>query len=223
MVYDYYQHGSLSSLLHGQRCLRNRKPLDWETRLKMVYGTAKGVAHIHSQSGGGRLVHGNIKSSNVFLNAKGYGSFSRAGMATLMHSLPRNAFGYRAPEITDTRKGTQASDVYSFGVLIFEVLTGKSEVGNLVRWVNLVLREEWTGEVFDEELMRCTQVEEEMVEMLQIGMVCTAKLPEKRPKMNEVVRMVEEIRPEKLVSGNRSEVSTGSNPIRSVSGSPYIL
>ncbi|CAH8324698.1 unnamed protein product [Eruca vesicaria subsp. sativa] len=222
VVYDYYEHGSLSSLLHGQRCLRNRKPLDWETRLNTVYGAAKGVAHIHSQSGG-KLVHGNIKSSNVFLNAKGNGCISGAGMSTLMHSLPRHAFGYRAPEITDTRKGSQPSDVYSFGVLIFEVLTGKSEVANLVRWVNSVVREEWTGEVFDEELMRCTQVEEEMVEMLQIGMVCTAKLPEKRPNMNEVVRMVEEMRPEKLVSGNRSEVSTGSTPIGSLSGSPYIL
>ncbi|ESQ43173.1 hypothetical protein EUTSA_v10013013mg [Eutrema salsugineum] len=222
VVYDYHEHGSLSTLLHGQRCLTNRKPLDWETRLNMVYGTAKGVAHIHSPSGG-KLVHGNIKSTNVFLNAKGYGCISGAGMATLMHSLPRHAFGYRAPEITDTRKATQASDVYSFGVLIFEVLTGKSEVANLVRWVNSVVREEWTGEVFDEELLRCTQVEEEMVEMLQVGMVCTARLPEKRPSMIDVVRMVEEIRPEKLASGSRSEVSTGSTPIGSLSGSPYIL
>ncbi|KAJ0261706.1 inactive receptor kinase [Hirschfeldia incana] len=223
VVYDYYEHGSLSTLLHGQRCLPNRKPLDWETRLNMVYGAAKGVAHIHSQSLGSKLVHGNIKSSNVFLNAKGYGCVSGAGMATLMHSLPRHASSYRAPEITDTRKGTQQSDVYSFGVLIFEVLTGKAEVGNLVRWVNSVVREEWTGEVFDEELMRCTQVEEEMVEMLQVGMVCTGRLPEKRPSMSEVVRMVEEIRPEKLASGYRSEVSTGSTPIGSLSGSPYIL
>ncbi|KAF8116823.1 hypothetical protein N665_0014s0085 [Sinapis alba] len=222
VVYDYYEHGSLSTLLHGQRCLANRKPLDWETRLNMVYGAARGVAHIHSQSGG-KLVHGNIKSTNVFLNVKGYGCISGAGMATLMHSLPRHASGYRAPEITDTRKGTQHSDVYSFGVLIFEVLTGKREVGNLVRWVNSVVREEWTGEVFDEELMRCTQVEEEMVEMLQVGMVCTGRLPEKRPSMSEVVRMVEEIRPEKLASGYRSEVSTGSTPIGSLSGSPYIL
>ncbi|CAF1756949.1 unnamed protein product [Brassica oleracea var. botrytis] len=188
VVYNYYEHGSLSSLLHDQRCLRNRKPLDWETRLNMVYGTKKGVANIHSQSGG-KLVHGNIKSSNVFLNAKGYGCISGAGMATLMHSLPRHTFGYRAPEITYIRKGAQQSDVYSFGALIFEVYSSRGRDG---------------GDASD-----C--------------MVCTAKLLEKRPNMNEVVRMVEGIRPEKLVNGNRSEVSTGSTPIGSLSGSPYIL
>ncbi|XP_010555780.1 PREDICTED: probable inactive receptor kinase At5g53320 [Tarenaya hassleriana] len=209
VVYDYHEQGSLSTMLHGWRGLESRKPLDWEARLKIVFGAARGIAHIHSQSGG-KLVHGNIKSSNIFVNPRGYGCIYGAGLATLMHPLPRHAFGYRAPELTDTRKATQSSDVYSFGVLIFEILTGKPEVADLVRWVNSVVREEWTGEVFDEELLRCTQVEEEMVEMLQVGMACTARLPEKRPNMAEVVSMVDEIRPENLASGYRSEVSSGS-------------
>uniref|UniRef100_A0A2P2J620 Protein kinase domain-containing protein n=1 Tax=Rhizophora mucronata TaxID=61149 RepID=A0A2P2J620_RHIMU len=112
------------------------------------------------------------------------------------------AAGYRAPEVTDTRKATQASDVYSFGVLVLELLTGKSpiqaaggdEIVHLVRWVHSVVREEWTAEVFDVELLRYPNIEEEMVEMLQIGMNCVARIPERRPKMPEVVKMVEGIR-----------------------------
>lgn len=110
--------------------------------------------------------------------------------------------GYQAPEITDTKKFYQASDVYSFGVLLLELLTGKSsthatcgnEVVHLVRWVQSVVQEEWTAEVFDIELLRYPNIEEEMVEMLQIGMQCVAKSPEQRPKMAEVVNLVENIR-----------------------------
>lgn len=110
--------------------------------------------------------------------------------------------GYQAPEITDIKKVYQASDVYSFGVLLLELLTGKSPTnatcGNeaipLVRWVQSVVQEEWTAEVFDVELLRYPNIEEEMVEMLQIGMQCVAKSPEQRPKMEEVLNLVGNIR-----------------------------
>lgn len=138
-----------------------------------------------------------------------------------MSSIPSpgtRASGYRAPEVTDTRKATHSSDVYSFGVLLLELLTGKSpiysaegeQIVHLVRWVNSVVREEWTAEVFDVELLRYSNIEEEMVEMLQIGMACAARMPDQRPKMSEVVRMVEGIRPENRPSSteSRSEVST---------------
>lgn len=117
-------------------------------------------------------------------------------------SAPVVRSGYRAPEVMDSRKALQASDVYSYGVFLLELLTGKSpvhasggeEVIHLVRWVNSVVREEWTGEVFDLELLRYPHVEEEMVSMLQIGLSCVARMPEQRPKMEQVVKMVEEIR-----------------------------
>ncbi|KAJ8753055.1 hypothetical protein K2173_011823 [Erythroxylum novogranatense] len=203
VVYDYDEEGSVSAMLHGNR-VEGRTPLDWETRLRIIIGTARGLAHIHTQNGG-KLVHGNIKASNIFLNLQGYGCVSDTGLATLMSpTLPpaMRAAGYRAPEVTDTRKTTQASDIYSFGVLILELLTGKSavqatggdEVIHLVRWVHSVVREEWTAEVFDVELLRYPNIEEEMVEMLQIGLNCVSRTPDRRPKMAEVVKMVEGIR-----------------------------
>lgn len=226
MVYDYYTHGSVSSLLHGNRG-SNRIPLDWDTRLRIALGTARGIARIHAENSG-KLVHGNIKSSNIFLNSDLYGCVSDLGLAMLMNPLApplSRAAGYRSPEVTDTRKATQPSDIFSFGVLLLELLTGKSpvqtsaggEVIHLVRWVHSVVREEWTGEVFDIELTRYPNIEEEMVQMLQIGMACVVRMPEQRPKITEVVRLIEDVR--RFDHGNQSSLevrsdSSGQTPVR---------
>ncbi|XVE58000.1 hypothetical protein DITRI_Ditri04bG0135100 [Diplodiscus trichospermus] len=221
MVYDYYNQGSISSMLHSKRG-EDRIPLDWDARMKIAIGAARGIARIHMENSG-KLVHGNIKSSNIFVNSKQYGCVSDLGLSTIMSTLAppiSRAAGYRAPEVTDTRKAMQPSDVYSFGVVLLELLTGKSpihttggdEVIHLVRWVHSVVREEWTAEVFDLELMRYPNIEEEMVEMLQIAMTCVARMPDQRPKMPELIKMIEYVRridsDNRPSSGNRSESST---------------
>ncbi|PIA54815.1 hypothetical protein AQUCO_00901008v1 [Aquilegia coerulea] len=61
-------------------------------------------------------------------------------------------------------------------------------------WVRSVVRDEWTAEVFDPELLRYKNIEEELVAMLQVGLACVAQEAEKRPTMAEVAKMIEDIR-----------------------------
>nr|GLL20525.1 putative inactive receptor kinase [Ipomoea trifida] len=201
LVFDYMPAGSLSALLHGSRG-SGRTPLDWDTRMKIALCAARGLAYLHA---GGKVVHGNIKASNILLKLDNHEAcLSDYGLNPLFSSstpVNHRVAGYRAPEVLETRKVTFKSDVYSYGVLLLELLTGKSpnqaslgEEGiDLPRWVQSVVREEWTAEVFDVELMRYHNVEEEMVQLLQIGMACVAMVPDQRPSMPDVVRMMEEI------------------------------
>lgn len=234
LVSDYMPAGSLSALLHGSRG-SGRTPLDWDSRMRIVLGAARGIAYLHIS---GKLVHGNIKASNVLLKQDNQDAcVSDYGLNPLFStSAPANhrVTGYRAPEVLETRKVTFKSDVYSFGVLMLELLTGKApnqaslgEEGiDLPRWVQSVVREEWTAEVFDVELMRYHNVEEEMVQLLQIGMACVATVPDQRPSMTEVVRMIEEMNRGDTDDGLRqssddpSKGSEGQTPQES-RGSPH--
>ncbi|KAF5736488.1 hypothetical protein HS088_TW14G00631 [Tripterygium wilfordii] len=202
LVYNYMTAGSLFSVLHGN-IGAGTTPLDWDSRVKISLSAARGIAHIHSE-GGAKCIHGNIKSSNVLLAEELDGCISDLALTPLLNfpSTMSRTIGYRAPEVTEARKITHKSDVYSFGVLLLEVLTGKApipssggheDVVDLPRWVRSVVREEWTAEVFDVELLNFQNSQEEMVEMLQVALACVSKVPDMRPKMDEVVRMMEEI------------------------------
>ncbi|PNY11686.1 putative inactive receptor kinase [Trifolium pratense] len=198
MVYDYVPIGNLSTLLHGSRSGGRTTPFDWDSRVKVSLGTARGIAHIHSV-GGTKFTHGNIMSSNVLLNQDNDGCIFDFGLTSLVNvpAKPSGPAGYRAPEVIETGNHSHKSDVYSFGILLLELLTGKAPLGHddmidLPSWVRTVLQDEWTIEVFDDELMYENK-EEEMVQMLKIAMACVANMSDMRPNMVEVVRMIEDI------------------------------
>lgn len=163
-----------------------------------------------------------MKSSNVLLDKNGNACISDFGLSLLLnpvHAIARLG-GYKAPEQDEMKRLSQKADVYSFGVVLLEVLTGKEPsrgrseeevvAMDLPRWVQSVVRDEWTAEVFDQELLRYKNIEEEMVSMLHIAMACVVAQPEKRPTMGEVVKMIEEIRVEVSPLGEDYDESRNS-------------
>lgn len=194
-----------------------RIPLDWTTRISLVLGAARGLARIHGEYSAAKIPHGNVKSSNVLLDRNGVACVGDFGLSLLLnpaHAVARLG-GSRAPEQAEAKKLSQEADVYGFGVLVLEVLTGRapssqysSPIGvrpcvefeeeevDLPKWVRSIVKKEWTSEVFDQELLRYKNIEEELVSMLNIGLACVVSQPEQRPTMLEVVKMIEDIRVE---------------------------
>ncbi|KAK4489628.1 hypothetical protein RD792_005440 [Penstemon davidsonii] len=208
MLYDHYNKGSVRALLHG-RSFENRANLDWETRKRIALGSARGIAHIHTQSGA-KLVHGNIKASNIFLDSQHYGCVSEHGLTNMISR-------YHAPEVNKTENVSQSSDVYNFGILLLELLTRKSPrpaTGShlnfdLVMWINSVKRKEWISKVFDVDLLKNPAIQDQMVNMLQIGIRCVAKAPENRPKMSTVLKTIEDIN--RMNTGNYTSTAVKEN------------
>ncbi|XP_004237180.3 inactive leucine-rich repeat receptor-like serine/threonine-protein kinase At1g60630 [Solanum lycopersicum] len=218
LVYDYFPNGSLFSLVHGTRANSGSKPLHWTSCLKIAEDVATGLLHIHQNPG---LTHGNLKSSNVLLGADfescltDYGLMPFRNLDSPEESGASSLF-YRAPECRDIRRPlTHQADVYSFGVLLLELLTGKTPFQDLVqehgsdipRWVRSVREEE--TESGDEPVSSNEASEEKLGALLNVAMACVSLVPENRPTMKDVLRMIRDARAEAQGSSNSSDHSPG--------------
>ncbi|KAJ9540064.1 LOW QUALITY PROTEIN: hypothetical protein OSB04_026570 [Centaurea solstitialis] len=127
IVYKHEVRGSLDRHLATE--------LTWVQRLQICLGAARGLNHLHSGvSQGHRILHRDIKSSNILLNENWEAKISDFGLSRIGTSnqeftfLVTNAvgtFGYVDPVYMMTGIITKESDVYSFGVVLFEVLCGR--------------------------------------------------------------------------------------------------
>ncbi|XVE85614.1 hypothetical protein DITRI_Ditri17bG0104300 [Diplodiscus trichospermus] len=218
LVYDYFPNGSLFSLIHGTRTSGGGKPLHWTSCLKIAEDLATGLLYIHQNPG---LTHGNLKSSNVLLGPDFESCLTDYGLTLFrdpdsVEEPGAATYFYRAPECRDIRKSsTQPADVYSFGVLLLELLTGKTPFQDLVqehgsdipRWVRSVREEEI--ESGDEPSSGNEASEVKLQALLNIAITCVTLVPENRPAMREVLKMIKDIRAEAQVSSNSSDHSPG--------------
>ncbi|CAH8350206.1 unnamed protein product [Eruca vesicaria subsp. sativa] len=202
LIYDYLTVGSLDDLLHERA--QEDGLLNWNARLRVALGSARGLAYLHHDCSP-KIVHRDIKSSNILLNDKLEPRVSDFGLAKLLvdeeahvTTVVAGTFGYLAPEYLQNGRATEKSDVYSFGVLLLELVTGKRPTDttfvkrglNVVGWMNTLLKEDRLEDVMDK---RCVDVDEDSVEaLIEIATRCTAANPEDRPAMNQVVQLLEQ-------------------------------
>lgn len=147
LVYEYMAFGSLEDHLHD--IPPEKEPLDWNTRMKIAAGAAKGLEYLHDKANP-PVIYRDFKSSNILLDDGFHPKLSDFGLAKLgptgdkSHVSTRvmGTYGYCAPEYAMTGQLTVKSDVYSFGVVFLELITGRKAIDsakphgeqNLVAW-----------------------------------------------------------------------------------------
>ncbi|KAH7532545.1 hypothetical protein FEM48_Zijuj04G0031500 [Ziziphus jujuba var. spinosa] len=191
LVYEYQHNGSLLRLLHGTG--DTGKAFEWTSRLGVAASISEALAHMHQELEHDGIAHGNLKSSNILLNNNMEPCISEYGLMVVDHNQESSLLG----DLTGFSAFKE--DVYGFGVILLELLTGKlvHQNGiNLAEWVNSVVREEWTVEVFDRSLLSECASEETMVSLLQVALKCVDRSPEARPSMNQVAVMINTLKEE---------------------------
>ncbi|KAL3517198.1 hypothetical protein ACH5RR_024100 [Cinchona calisaya] len=202
LVYEYLDNGTLEQWLHGD--VGEVSPLTWHIRMNIILGTAKGLAYLHDGLEP-KVVHRDIKSSNILLDRQWNAKVSDFGLAKLLNSertyvttRVMGTFGYVAPEYACTGMLSEKSDVYSFGILIMEIISGRSPVDysrpqgevNLVDWLKTMVGIRRSEEVVDRKMPEMP-TSKALKRALLVALKCVDPDAQKRPKMGHVIHMLE--------------------------------
>ncbi|KAI0499980.1 hypothetical protein KFK09_018188 [Dendrobium nobile] len=202
LVYEYVDNGNLDQWLHGD--LGDVSLLTWEIRMNIILGTAKGLAYLH-EGLEPKVVHRDVKSSNILLDRQWNSKVSDFGLAKLLCSersyvttRVMGTFGYVAPEYASTGMLNERSDVYSFGVLIMEIISGRTPADysrppgevSLVEWLKILVGERRSEEVIDPRILE-KPPSKSLKRALLVALRCVDPDAVKRPRMGHVIHMLE--------------------------------
>ncbi|XP_057977005.1 probable LRR receptor-like serine/threonine-protein kinase At1g12460 [Malania oleifera] len=207
---EFVQNGSLYDNLHGlgypgTSTSTGNTELYWSRRFKIALGTARALAYLHHDCRP-PVLHLNIKSTNILLDEKYEAKLSDYGFGKLLpildnHGLTKfhTAVGYVAPELAQSLRLSDKCDVYSYGVILLELVTGRkpvespeaNEVVVLCEYVRALLESGSATDCFDRSLRGFA--ENELIQVMKLGLICTSEVPSRRPSMAEVVQVLESI------------------------------
>ncbi|KAI9397298.1 hypothetical protein POPTR_003G023000v4 [Populus trichocarpa] len=204
LVYPFMVNGSVAS------CLRERTesqpPLDWPKRKRIALGSARGLAYLHDHCDP-KIIHRDVKAANILLDEEFEAVVGDFGLAKLMDykdthvtTAVRGTIGHIAPEYLSTGKSSEKTDVFGYGVMLLELITGQrafdlARLANdddvmLLDWVKGLLKDKKLEMLVDADLQGI-YTDDEVEQLIQVALLCTQSSPMERPKMSEVVRMLE--------------------------------
>ncbi|XP_027126971.2 probable LRR receptor-like serine/threonine-protein kinase At1g56140 isoform X3 [Coffea arabica] len=198
LVYEYLENKSLDQALFGT----NNLHLDWPTRFDICLGVARGLAYLHEESRL-RIVHRDVKASNILLDSDLNPKISDFGLAKLYddtktHISTRVAgtIGYLAPEYAMRGHLTEKADVFGFGVVALEIVSGRPNSDSnleenkiyLLEWAWNLHENDSEIELVDSKLVECD--ENEVKRVIGVALLCIQASPALRPSMSRVVAML---------------------------------
>ncbi|XP_042008936.1 putative receptor-like protein kinase At4g00960 [Salvia splendens] len=205
LVYEFVQNGSLDCSIFDPM---KRSLINWESRYKIIKGIAWGLVYLHEESCI-RIIHRDLKASNILLDGDKNPKISDFGMARLFQQDETRGntrrivgtFGYMAPEYARHGDFSIKSDVFSFGVLVLEIICGQSnssfknvENGENVEYMLSYAWRNWCAgrerKLIDPALMSASTPIHDVTKCIHIGLLCVQKNARDRPPMASVLVML---------------------------------
>uniref|UniRef100_A0A2P2KM84 non-specific serine/threonine protein kinase n=1 Tax=Rhizophora mucronata TaxID=61149 RepID=A0A2P2KM84_RHIMU len=200
LVYEYMPLGSLEDHLHDISAGKRR--LDWNTRMKIAAGAAKGLEYLHDEAKP-PVIYRDLKCSNILLDGAYHPKLSDFGLAKLgpvgdkSHVSTRvmGTYGYCAPEYAMTGQLTLKSDVYSFGVVLLEIITGRKAIDhskatgeqNLVAWAIPLFKDRRKFSEMADPMLQGQYPYRGLYQALAVAAMCVQEQPNMRPVIADVV------------------------------------